>query len=77
MYAMAGVPYTVGREDNSLYNETRNGIADPREIDRDPGETADLDVEEVTDGVPSGERGDGAPAEPQQPASGEEEEATQ
>ena len=46
---------------------------DPREIDRKPGETADLDMDEVTDGVPSGERGDGAPAEPQQPASGEEE----
>jgi hypothetical protein len=49
---------------------------DPREIDRKPGETADLDVDEVTDDVRSGERGDGAPAEPQQPASGEEE-ATQ
>lgn len=45
---------------------------DPRDIDRKPGETADLDVDEVTDGVPSRERGDGASAEPQQPASGEE-----
>lgn len=45
---------------------------DPRDIDRKPGETADLDVDEVADGVPSRERGDGASAQPQQPASGEE-----
>jgi acyl-CoA dehydrogenase family protein 9 len=38
---------------------------DPREVDREPGETYDLDVEEVADEmVEPAERGNGAPEEP-------------
>ena len=42
---------------------------DPREVDRKPGETQDLDVDEVVDEVADemaqpAERGDGAPEEP-------------
>jgi len=42
---------------------------DPREIDREPGETAELDVDELEEAA----SGDGAPERPE-PASGEEEE---
>jgi len=38
---------------------------DPREVDREPGETDDLDVDEIVDEVAEPkERGNGAPAEP-------------
>lgn len=46
---------------------------DPREIDREPGETADLDPDEMMEDVPKpADRGDGAPEEPASPAEDED-----
>jgi len=46
---------------------------DPREVDRDPGETDDLDVDEIVEEVSEPkERGNGAPAEPASASDSEE-----